>query len=207
MTKIAIEASIISVQPRIRLLRSFDQRQHNYSGYALLVADLLDPGKPPVWVGVGPAAQAKFNFRAGGTLSVEVEPIANADLEAVDYYKAAKIQYKPADAEPSLPPPWTGVPPDLPTYRARGHRRLDEATYQSTCRTCIWGCRMPVEMTLDQWNPEQKSYRKETFCYGPKSCSLYRAGPVREVPGRNGSTWTEEDSVDEEATSHRGPND
>ena len=207
MTKIAIAGRIVAVQPRIRLLRSFDQRQHNYSGYALLVADVANSGKPAAWIGVGPAAQAKFSFRAGGTMSAEVEPIANADLEAVDYYKAAKIQYKPADFEPALPPPWTGVPPDLPTYRARGHRRLDIATYENSCRNCIWGCRMPVEMTMDQWDPEQKSYRKETFCYGPKSCSLYQAGPVREVPGRNGSIWTEEDAVDEEATSHRGPDE
>ena len=31
MTKIAIAGKIVAVQPRIRLLRSFDQRQHNYS--------------------------------------------------------------------------------------------------------------------------------------------------------------------------------
>ena len=63
MTKISIAGKIISVQPRIRLLRSFDQRQHNYSGYALLVADVADPGKPAAWVGVGPAAQTQ---EAGG---------------------------------------------------------------------------------------------------------------------------------------------
>ena len=205
MTKIIVEGQVIAVQPRIRLLRSFDQRQHNYPGYALLIESTAD--NKQVWIGVGPAAQAKFGFCAGGSFSAEVEPVANPDVEAVDYYKAAKIQYKPDDSQPASPPPWTGVPPDLPTYRARGHRRLDAGAYESICRNCIWGCRMPVEMTLDQWNPEQKSYRKETFCYGPKSCPLYQAGSVREVPGRNGTTWIEEDWVDEEATSHRGPND
>ena len=72
MTKIAIAGKIISVQPRIRLLRSFDQRQHNYSGYALLVAAVADPDKPAARVGVGPAAQAKFSLRAGGTPAAEV---------------------------------------------------------------------------------------------------------------------------------------
>ena len=205
MTKVAITGKIVSVQPRIRLLRSFDQRQHNYPGYALLIESTAD--NKQVWIGVGPAAQAKFGFCAGGSFSAEVEPVANPDVEAVDYYKAAKIQHKPDDSQPASPPPWTGAPPELPTYRARGHRRLDAGAYESICRNCIWGCRMPVEMTLDQWNPEQKSYRKETFCYGPKSCPLYQAGSVREVPGRNGTTWIEEDWVDEEATSHRGPND
>jgi hypothetical protein len=37
------------------------------------------------------------------------------------------------------------------------------------------GCRMPVEMIIDQWNPSQKKHRSQTFCYRPKSCSLYLA--------------------------------
>jgi hypothetical protein len=205
MLKTTIEGLIVAVQPRIRLLRSFDQRQHNYPGYALLVENALD--RKQVWIGVGPAAHAKFSFCAGGDFSAEVEPVANPDLEPVDYYKAAKILYTPGNLPPGTPPPWFGVPPDLPTYRARGHRRLDAHTYDSVCYLCIWGCRMAVEMTMDQWNPEKKQYRKETFCYGPKSCPKFQPGPIREVPGRNGTTWLEEDWVDEDATSHRGPED
>jgi len=205
MLKTSIEGRIVAVQPRIRLLRSFDQRQHNYPGYALLIENAAD-GKQ-VWIGVGPAAHAKFGFCAGGSFSAEVEPVANPDLEAVDYYKAAKIRFVPGNPRQDPPPPWFGVPPYLPTYRARGHRRLDPDTYASVCHHCIWGCRMAVEMTIDQWNPEKKQYRKETFCYGPKSCAKYQAGPVRQVPGRNGTTWEEEDRVDEEATSHRAPDD
>ena len=48
-----------------------------------------------------------------------------------------------------------------------------------------------------------KKYRFETFCYGPKSCQLYKAGPNRVVPGRKGMTWEEYDWVDEEYTAHR----
>jgi len=89
-------------------------------------------------------------------------------------------------------------------WRERGHRRLDARTYQTKCVTCIRGCRMPVEMIVDQWNPSQKRYRFETFCYGPKSRSSYRAGATREVPGRRGMVWEEEDWVDEDAAAHRG---
>ena len=81
---------------------------------------------------------------------------------------------------------------------------MDVRTYEAKCQTCIWGRKMAVEMIIDQWRPEQKKYRQETFCYGPKSCSLYRAGPTRKVPGRKGMTWEEEDWVDEDATSGRG---
>ena len=54
-----------------------------------------------------------------------------------------------------------------------------------------------------QWNPSKRRYRTETFCYGPFSCPVYESGPVRKVPGRHGMTYTEEDWVDVEATSHR----
>lgn len=66
---------------------------------------------------------------------------------------------------------------------------------------------MAVEMIIDQWNPSAKQYRYETFCYGPKSCSAYKAGTIRKVPGRKGIIWEEEDWVDEEETSHRGMDD
>ena len=104
----------------------------------------------------------------------------------------------------TLDPPWCEVPPDLEVYRGRGHRRLDPRTNESKCSACIWGCRMPVEMIIDQWSPREKKYRFETFCYGPKSCVFYKAGPTRKVPGRKGMTWEEEDWVDEDAVSHRG---
>jgi len=62
---------------------------------------------------------------------------------------------------------------------------------------------MPVEIIIDQWNPSQKRYRFESFCYGPKSCSLYRPGRIRSVPGRKGMVWEEEDWVDEQDIAHR----
>ena len=123
-------------------------------------------------------------------------------------YKASglKVIERATEDSPS-PPPWFGIPPELPVYRERGHRRLDARTYQAKCLACIWGCRMPVEMIIDQWNPSQKRYRFETFCYGPKSRLLYKAGPARKVPGRKGMNWEEEDWVDENATAHRGEDD
>jgi hypothetical protein len=66
---------------------------------------------------------------------------------------------------------------------------------------------MAVEMIIDQWNPSNVRYRREPFCYGPKSCVFYKAGPTRKVPGRRGMSWEEEDWVDDEATAHRGPDD
>lgn len=127
------------------------------------------------------------------------------ETETADLYKASGLEVLlRGPAERSAAPPFTGCPPTLPTYRARGHRRLSADTYASTCRTCLWGSEMPVEMIIDQWNPSVRKHRRETFCYGPKSCPLYAAGPTRKVPGRKGMSCEEADWVDADATSHRG---
>ena len=65
---------------------------------------------------------------------------------------------------------------------------------------------MAVEKIIDQWNPSQRRYRTETFCYGPLSCPVYESVSTRKVPGRRGMTCEEEDWVDNDATtSHRDP--
>ena len=181
------------MQPRIRLTRSFDERSHSYLGYVLFARGTVAGGAREFSVGIGKSAQGKHGFRAGDEVSGEAVVVANPEMEPAEFYKAS-----------ASPPPWLGAPPALETYRARGHRRLDARTYEAKCRACLWGCRMPVEMILDQWNPQEREHRFETFCYGPKSCPAYRAGPTRKVPGRKGMRWEEEDWVDEEVTAHRG---
>ena len=72
----------------------------------------------------------------------------------------------------------------------------------------MWGCEIPVEILVDQWNHDRKRYRRETQCYGPLSCPLYSAGPTRKVPGRKkGMSYEEEDWVDDEATGYRAPDE
>ena len=159
-------------------------------------------------IALGKAAQAKHRFQVGMEVSGLSVPVPDPRLETAGFYKASGLKIlKDAGGDPPAGPPFHGVPPDLETYRNRGHRRLDNRTYDSKCTTCIWGCRMPVEMIIDHWNPSKKRYRFETLCDGPKSCALYKAGPTRKVPGRKGMSYTEEDWVDEDATAHRGPDD
>jgi hypothetical protein len=203
--KTAWQGVLLSVQPRIRLIRSFDQRSHGYLGYGLRVRGTIGNDAREFLVGVGQGAHAKHQFRAGAVVSGEALSVPDPLLEAVEYYKVSKLkvgQFEPDDAPP---PPWRGVPPPLAVYRERGHRRLAARTFEKQCWSCIWGCRMAVEMIVDQWNPSRRRYRSETFCYGPLSCPFYKAGPARTVPGRRGMTYTEEDWIDDEATSHRRP--
>jgi len=198
-----------SIQSRIRLTRSYDERSHTYLGYMLTVDGQLGSNEREFLIAIGKAAQAKHDFQVGDEVSGESVPVANPRMEASEFYKTSKLKrinainsYNPKS------PPFLGIPPTLEVYRERGHRRLAAATYKKKCLTCIWGCRMPVEMIVDQWNPSNKRYRFETFCYGPKSCKLYKAGPTRKVPGRKKwMVYEEEDWVDEDSTSHRGLDD
>jgi hypothetical protein len=104
-------------------------------------------------------------------------------METVEFYKVSRLKVGPPEAVVEItPPPWRGAPPPLEVYRERGHRRLATRTFNEKC--CNRGCRMPVEMIIDQWNPSRRRYRNETFCYGPLSCRLYQAGPAGTVPGR-----------------------
>lgn len=199
---------IVSVQPRIRLTRSFDERYHSYLGYVLGVTGECESESSEFLVAVGKKACEKHQFAAGMELKGVSVLVDDPRLETAALYKTSKTKVlKAASPAEPFPPPYLGLPPSLETYRERGHRRLASNTYEAKCSACIWGCRMPVEIILDQWDQSKKKYRFETFCYGPKSCSLYRAGATRKVPGHRGMSWEEGDWVDEEATSHRGPDD
>ncbi len=198
---------IQSVQPRIRLTRSFDESSHNYLGYAIIIRGSIDDAEREFSVGIGKAAQEKHQFMSGDEVSGEGVPVADERLEPVELYKVSKLKKLGLGKNPSEPPPWETVPPDLEVYRERGHRRLAVRTYDSKCITCIWGCRMPVEIIIDHWNPGKRKYRFETFCYGPLSCPIYKAGPTRKVEGRNKMVYEEEDWVDEENSRHREMDD
>ena len=207
MDKVAWEGIIVSVQPRIRLTRSFDERSHTYLGYMLIIDGEIDGGECRFSVGIGKAAQKKQQFRVGQRVSGNAVPVAAPRMEPVEYYRASKLKVlSSAPVDEGGSPPWHSLAPALEVYRERGHRRLSARTYDRACLSCVWGCRMPVEMIIDPWNPKMR-YRTETFCYGPKSCTLYKAGPTRKVPGRRGMTWEEADWIDEDATAHRGLDD
>ena len=206
--RVAWHGVLTSVQPRIRLTRSFDERSHTYLGYTLRVKGAEAGTEQEILVAVGKGAQAKHGFRVGDAVAGEGVPVADPRMETAALYKVTKLKLVArSDSSPVDPPPWIGVPPSLEVYRDRGHRRLAARTFDTKCSSCLWGCRMPVEMIIDHWNPSQRRYRTETFCYGPLSCSFYKPGPTRRVPGRRGMVYEEADWVDQDAVSHRDIDD
>lgn len=206
--KVAFEGIITSVQPRIRLIRSFDERSHNYLGYALHLDGVVGDIERKFSIGIGKSTQAKHEFSVGEKIIGMCLPVPDQQLEPVEFYKVSKLKkIENSLIESANGPPWKCIPPSLEEYRQRGHRRLSAQTYNTKCITCIWGCRMSVELIIDHWNPTNCRYRFETFCYGPKSCQFYKAGATRKVPGRKGMVWEEPDWVDDQETEHRESDD
>lgn len=211
MDKHIFTGKIISIQPRIRLTRSFDEASHTYLGYAITLDGEIDDqhhnndqGTFTFSIGIGKAVHAQHQFRVNDIISGECVPVPDPDLEPTQYYKVSKLKVISPGSIINTLSPWELVPPELEVYRERGHRRLAARTYDTKCSSCMWGARMSVEIIIDNWNPRgRKKYRFETFCYGPLNCKLYKAGPNRKVEGRNGMVYVEEDWVDAMNVEHR----
>jgi hypothetical protein len=63
--KVSWSGRVVGVQPRIRLLRSFDERYHTYQGYVLRI-DGMCGGEAGKWlIAIGEAAQERHRFQAG----------------------------------------------------------------------------------------------------------------------------------------------
>ena len=86
LEKIPWRGVLISIQPRIRLGRSFDQRSHRYLGYALRAGGSIAREDREFLVGVGEGAHATHQFRAGDMVSGEALPVADPRLETVECY-------------------------------------------------------------------------------------------------------------------------
>ena len=199
-TKIPWKGKVISVQPRIRLMRSFDERSHTYLGYVLgLEGEIGSEAGASFLVAIGPKTQEELHFRLADEVKGESLPVGEPELEVAGYYKTSGLEVLGRGARPpggSHAPPFHDPAPTLEEYRARGHRRLDAGTYESKCMTCVWGCKMAVEIIRDNWDRSRGSdnvtRRMETFCYGPEDCVFYKAGPKRKVRGRRGMVYEDD---------------
>ena len=90
--KVAWQGTLVSVQPRIRLMRSFDQRSHSYLGYVLRIQGMVGDEECEFAVGIGKAAHAKYQFRTGDVVSGKAQPVADEKTEPVDFYKASGLK-------------------------------------------------------------------------------------------------------------------
>jgi hypothetical protein len=139
MDKNIFIGKIISIQPRIRLLRSFDEVSHVYLGYAIILDGEIDNHKTTFSVGIGKAAHAKHQFKVNDVISGACLPVPDPNTEPAQYYKVSKIKVISLGTGNNTSSPWELAPPELEIYRKRGHRRLSTRTYDTKCSSCMWG--------------------------------------------------------------------
>ncbi|MDE0230398.1 MAG: hypothetical protein OXJ62_16230, partial [Spirochaetaceae bacterium] len=86
MTPMALMWSgvVVSIQPRIRLLRSFDQRSDTCLGYVLRLAGSVDEESRMFAIAIGEAAHARHRIEVGNTLSGMGVPVPDARRETAD---------------------------------------------------------------------------------------------------------------------------
>lgn len=189
--------TVAAVKARIRLLRSFDQIHHTYQGYTLVLDGTLDGQRvDELRIGIGPKTQEKHLSRIGDEVTALAVPVPDGREERATHHRLSKLKLlERGPAQQDAPGnPEGGIPPTLPEYRARGHRRLDPRTYKASCQRCPFGLVMATEIIIDQWEPSRKKWRSETHCYGARDCSRYRPGKARLVPGRQpGMVWVDDD--------------
>jgi hypothetical protein len=106
------QGTVLAIQPRIRLTRSFDERTHAYLGYALRLDGTIGGRRGEFLVGIGTGTQAKHGFQAGDVLQGQSQPVADPRSEPVDYCKTVRLELLARGPETKPPPPpWLGVPP------------------------------------------------------------------------------------------------
>ena len=205
--KIEWQGTILSVQPRTTVWRyRLDNRTHYHRGYNLFIDGEANGIKASFSVAISEIQQKKLMFRIGdeakGTAWTKMYHVS----DYADYYRAGglKITRKAEHAETS-PPPYLIEPPDLATYAQRGARMLSAASYKGKCFPCAWATMSAVEIEYN-WGVSKK-YRFESFCYGPKSCKLYKMGKPRAVPYKGDGSTYDEGWMDDLCTENRGWDD
>ncbi|MCR1900051.1 hypothetical protein NSA47_13870 [Irregularibacter muris] len=91
-TKSTFKGTIISIQPRIRLTRSFDESSHTYPGYAITLEGELDNTNTTFSIGIGKTVHAKHQFKVNDIIPGECVPVPDPDTEPTQYYKVSKLK-------------------------------------------------------------------------------------------------------------------
>lgn len=83
---------IISIQPRIRLTRSFDEASHTYLCYAITLDGEINDQSTTFSIGIGKATHAKHQFKVNDVISGECVPVPDPNTEPTQYYKVSKLK-------------------------------------------------------------------------------------------------------------------
>lgn len=208
-SKIQWQGTIISIQPRTTVWRyRLDNRTHRHIGYNVFLDGEVDGEKAQFAVAISEKQQKTVGFRIGdeakGTAWTEKYP----EWEYADYYRAGglkRVTENNSVIDESGAPPWLGAPPDMETFEWRGCRVLSKSSWKGKCFKCKWATMANVTIEYD-WGNRQK-FRFESFCYGPKSCKLYKMGKPPMVPYKGDGSCPDNGGLDDIITERRGWDD
>ena len=205
--KINWQGVIASVQPRTSVWRyRLDNRTHYHRGYILFLDGEARGMKARYSVAISETQQKKLVFRIGDEAKGTAWTIMYSVSDYADYYRAGNLKtIKRAEQVATIPPPYLIEPPDMATYEERGARMLNTTSYKGKCFQCVWATMSAVEIEYD-WGVSKK-YRFESFCYGPKSCKLYKMGRPRAVPYKGDGATYDEGWLDDICSERRGWDD
>ena len=202
--KIKFSGMVVAVQPRSNVWRyRLDNRTHSMTGYNVFLQGTADGIDRDFAVAISEKQQEKMRFHIGDEISGTAWTKKYAKWEYADYYRAGslkKIKETELIDEESTSP-WLGEVPALSVYDWRGCRMLDTRSYKGKCFKCKWACMANVAIEYN-WGVSQK-FRFESFCYGPKNCSLYKMGKPRAVPYIGDGSSYDEGWLDEICTERR----
>ena len=204
--KIRWQGAIVSIQPRTRVWRYVtDNRTHYHIGYNLFLDGSANGHDGRFSVAISEKQQQTGEFRMGDVLQGTAWTKQYPEREFADYYRAGALKRikAAADTAEAAGPPWTSTPPDMSTYEARGARMLSQSLWKGKCFHCVWATMSNVEIMWD-FDKHISKYRFESFCYGPKSCPLYKMGRPRTVPYKGRDSSLDEGWLDEICTENRG---
>ena len=203
--KIAFQGVIRSVQPRSNVWRyRLDNRTHSMTGYNIFLTGVASDTEGDFSVAISEKQYEKLRCHIGDEIKGTAWTKKYPEWEYADYYRAGalkKLKEAPVSDEETAEP-WTGDLPALSVYDWRGCRMLDKSRWKGKCFTCRWACMANVTIEYN-WGVTQK-FRFETFCYGPKNCSLYKMGRPRAVPYKDCGSSYDEGWLDDICTENRG---
>jgi hypothetical protein len=208
ISRIRWQGQIESVQCRAWVWRYImHNRTHHHFGFNLFVNGEAGGKEERFVVAISDTQHAKLGFRIGDVFKGTAWPCIKAKHDIADYYRAGGFKVLSRAEEPtdSADPPFTGLLPSIDVFERRGARMLNAKLWRKQCFTCMWANKSAIE--IEYKFGKVKRYRKETFCYGPRSCPSYAMGPPRQVPYFDSFPSLDEGWMDELCTEQRGDED
>jgi hypothetical protein len=184
-----------------------DNRTHHLLGFNLFLNGEADGRDGRFILAVSDGQHGKLQFRIGDEFKGTAWPCIKARHDIADYYRAGgfKVLFRAAEVPDAGGPPFAGLLPPIAVFERRGARILDATRWRKQCFTCMWANKSAVE--IEYKFGKVKRYRKETFCYGPRSCLFYDMGPPRQVQYFDTSPSIDDGWMDDLCTEQRGEDD